>query len=316
MAISKTKPKKDLWELTVELVGPPKSGKTSLASCLPNPLFLFTEAGQGGKELNHWTPKGWSGEVYILQSMADVDAAIAELSIDTQGFQTLVIDTIDNLVAMVAKDIADHHREEGLNWGNLGYGRGTDLLQQRIRSYISRMAKLKMGLWLLSHQQEVKDDESRLIWRDSLDNKSKLNVQSATDAIWFIKREGKKRVLCTEGEISIEAGSRIRLPERIPMGENEQEAYQNLVKAFYGNGQPSIATNGRARESLLDRIRKGESYLAEKKIDNFDTELRIVNSRKKHCGVEDLEKAEVDGLEAYLQHLIDKTREIKNGSSA
>ncbi|PIP32065.1 hypothetical protein COX24_00215 [bacterium (Candidatus Gribaldobacteria) CG23_combo_of_CG06-09_8_20_14_all_37_87_8] len=100
------------------------------------------------------------------------------------------------------------------------------------------------------------------------------------------------------------------------MGENEQEAYQNLVKAFYGNGQPSIATNGRARESLLDRIRKGESYLAEKKIDNFDTELRIVNSRKKHCGVEDLEKAEVDSLEAYLQHLIDKTREIKNGSSA
>lgn len=313
MPIVKTKPKTELSQLNIEIVGPPKIGKTHMANALPNPVFICTEPGQGGLELPHWAPKDWSGKVYIIKGVDDLDQCIAELTQDMPPDRTIIIDTIDNLIATISRSIAVKYKVDGLNWGNLGYGKGRDLLNQKLREILTSLSVTPAGLWLLSHLQESEissGDSTQLNWKDSLDNKSKMIIQSFVDAIWFMKKEGKKRILQTSGDISLEAGSRLSLPERIPMGESGEEAYANLYKAFYEN-RPKPEEN--ARIALLERIRKGEKHLADNKIDRFDTEVRKIESRKTHLNkITLLEKAETADLEKYLEHLLSKITPKEN----
>ena len=96
------------------------------------------------------------------------------------------------------------------------------------------------------------------------------------------------------------------------MGKSPEQAYQNILSAFYGkNGQKS-----KAKQELITRILNGEAYLAEKKIDNFNTNKRVLNSRKKHLGFEDPELAGLPELQGYLQHLITKSKNGGNNGTA
>jgi SpoVK/Ycf46/Vps4 family AAA+-type ATPase len=48
---AKTPPKKKMEEQTILIYGPPKIGKSTLASQFDNPLFLATEAGLNALEV-------------------------------------------------------------------------------------------------------------------------------------------------------------------------------------------------------------------------------------------------------------------------
>ena len=307
MPFAKTKPKKELHEQTLEISGAPKLGKTELASHFPKPVFMLTEPGQGGRELVHWKPANWkSDEPYIIKSCTDFDNAYIELCDATNQFQTVIIDTVDNMANVIADDILKENAVESLNEGAIAYGRGHSIFEKRFRTYLHQFAKLPMGLVMISHQKEVSisrpGKEPLTAWRDTLNDRAKLIVQSMADMILMVRKEGKERFIYTEGDLSIEAGSRIALPERIPMGKSGTEAYQNLVTAFYGkNGNKKLA-----KDELVTRILKAEAYLAENKIDSFDTDKRANNSRLKHLLFEDIEKASIENMESYLQHLKNK----------
>jgi hypothetical protein len=316
MPVNKTKPKTELGQHTGEVSGPPKIGKTNLMSNFPNALFILTEPGQGGLELNHWTPANWNGDQYVIKTANDFDQIFIELSKDSQGFQTLIIDTVDNMANIVTDTILKEYGIENLNDGALSFGKGTNLFERRLREYLHAFASLPMGLWMVSHLKETTitraGKEPETAWRDTLNDRAKLIVHSMVDFIWMLRKEGKQRWIYTEGDLTMEAGSRSMngkaLPERIPMGKSGKEAYQNIVTAYYSGNGDKAAT----RKELITRVLHGESLLSEKAIDSFDVEKRVMQSRKKHVGFEDLEKGSLETLEGYLQHLRLKYKEGTN----
>jgi hypothetical protein len=316
MPTAKTKPKKELWEQTIEISGPPKIGKTDLASQFPNPLFVLTEPGQGNRELNHWVHKDWkSDEPYILQHESDFDWIVKELMEDTHEYQTLILDTGDNACVLVTENILTENGVQSLNEGSLSFGRGTKMFERRFRDIMFKLAKLPMGLVIITHLKETTisrpNKEPQTAWRDTLNDHAKLIVHSMVDMIFMLRKEGKQRWIYTEGDLSIEAGSRIALPERISMGKTSGEAYENLIKAFYsGNGNKK-----QTKDTLITAVLKGEAFLSDNKIDSFDTDKRVMNSRKKHLLFADIEKASLANLEAYLQHLRTKARNGGNNGT-
>ncbi|MCK5016256.1 MAG: AAA family ATPase [Candidatus Peribacteraceae bacterium] len=312
MPIAKTKPKKELWEQTIEFSGPPKIGKTELASQFPNPLFILTEAGQGGRELNHWVHKDHKGsEPYIVNYHTDFDWVYRELSKDTQGFQTLVLDTVDIAEKIIIDGIVKENDAMTLHKGKLSFGVGKELFERRMREIINNFARLPMGKLYVSHLKEssiTRDGgEPITTWKDTLNDSAKNIVHSAVDMILMLRKEGKQRWIYSEGDLVLEAGSRVQLPSRIPMGANGKEAYENLVKAFYsGNGNAQDT-----KDILITNCLKGEAYLSEKKIDGWEVDKRKNASRKKHLLFEDIQKASISNLEAYLQHLRIKAKDKK-----
>ncbi|MBE9572972.1 MAG: hypothetical protein IMF11_20295, partial [Proteobacteria bacterium] len=88
--------------------------------------------------------------------------------------------------------------------------------------------------------------------------------------------------------------------------------YEAFVEAFYAakNGTPAKKDGG--KKTLIDKILRGEAWLSEKKVDNFDTEKRVMNSRNKHMQTENLNDATVSVLEEYYQHLRFKSKGVKD----
>lgn len=313
MPIGKTKAKKELHEQTIEFSGPPKIGKTDLASQFPKPLFILTEPGQGGRELDHWVHPNYPNDnPYVMRYHTDFDWLHKELSKDTMGFQTLVVDTIDTAQNIIIDGIIQENDSITLHKGKLSFGVGKELFERRMREVIHKLASLPMGLVLISHLKETtirkENTEPITAWKDTLNDSAKNIIHSAVDMILMLRKEGKQRWIYTEGDLTLEAGSRIALPSRIPMGKTGAEAYENLIKAFYSGNSNKQQTVDKLVTSCL----KGEAFLSENKIDSFDTDKRLMASRKKHLNFEDIDKASIINLEAYLQHLRQKA---KNGGT-
>jgi len=317
MPIAKTKPKKELHEQTIEFSGPPKIGKTDLASKFPKPLFILTEPGQGGRELDHWTHPNYPNDnPYVMRYHTDFDWIYQELSKDTMGFQTLVVDTIDNAQNIIIDGIVQENDGITLHKGKLAYGTGKELFERRMREVLIKLARLPMGLILISHLKETtitKDNsEPQTAWKDTLNDSAKNIVHSAVDMILMLRKEGRQRWIYTEGDLTLEAGSRIALPSRIPMGKTGEEAYENLIKAFYSGNSNKQQT----QDALITACLKGEAYLSDNKIDKFNEDKRVLASRKKHLNFHDIDKASIINLEAYLQHLRIKAKNGGNNESA
>ena len=80
------------------------------------------------------------------------------------------------------------------------------------------------------------------------------------------------------------------------MGQNPQEAYANILTAFYGRNKTdgNTASEDKAKATLIDNITKGEAYL---------TSQKVVFSRGELLGVGDLALANIKSLNEYLNQL-------------
>lgn len=316
---------RDLWERSALWHGQPKIGKTTLAAQFPNPIFACTEDGLGDLEVfeksiqdtikctpsgkNQFTeefvgPSGWETFKTVIHDLYNRD----------HSFQTFIVDTVDNLWLRCVKWHTVHHKVEYENDGALGYGKGGNLICRDFADTLAWAKRLPMGLILISHSQdkEYTDSQgkkkSRIVC--TLPNKAMQVVNGMVDLIFYFTYEGDRRVIKTKSGPNYDAGSRIgTLAETIPM------SYDAIIEAH------TIATKGsvgNAKQSLVERIHKGESALANAKIDTFDVPKRRDQSRAKHAGNTELEECTLSGLEAYLQHLAVKFKKGQkdNGTDA
>ena len=317
MPIGKT-PVKERFEEYIQMwIGKVKVGKTKTAGQIKNGVFFFTESGASDMALDHWMPNGYDPQkdgAYIMTHPADFMRALSEIQ-ETKPEDrptTAIFDTIEGLTNVIVRSLLTEYGERTINAGKLAFGTGWKLVQGELFNIIEQLQKLNIGIIFISHLEEKTitrlNKEPETVWRSTLPDQAKTMIQGLVDFIWFFTQEGKDRWIYTQGDMTIEAGSRITLPTRIPMGKSPQQCYQNILTAFYGKGN----NKDRAKEQIITRILKGEAYLSDKKIDSFDTEKRVNNSRKKHLGFEDPELAGLPELQEYLQHLITKA---KNGGS-
>lgn len=315
MPIGKTPVKERFEEYIQHWIGKVKIGKTKTAGQIKGSLFFFTEKGNSDMAFDHWYPANHNLEkdgAYVMSHPADFLRAmleIQEMEIEKKP-TTIIFDTIEGLVQVIVNSLLNEYGEQTINDGKMAYGKGWKMVQKQLWDIIANLQKLNVGIIFTSHLEEKTitrlNKEPETVWRSTLPDQAKTIIQGLVDFIWFFTQEGKERWIYTQGDTSIEAGSRITLPNRIPMGKSPQQCYQNILTAFYGKGN----NKDRAKEQIITRILKGEAYLCDKKIDKFDTEKRVTNSRKKHLGFEDPELAGLPELQEYLQHLITKA---KNG---
>lgn len=106
------------------IYGATMNGKSYLASEFPNPLFLDTDGNASANPYPSIQLRNVRGEDgKISESVVDqFDQIITELQTTQHGFETIVLDVIDDIVVMIEQYICDREGVETI--GDIGYGKG------------------------------------------------------------------------------------------------------------------------------------------------------------------------------------------------
>jgi len=230
----KSVPKQELSDLTVFLYGPPKAGKSTMASGFPNAIFLATEAGLNSLSTFKVDIDSWET---LLE-------ACRELAEGKHGFRTVVLDTVDNAWFLCRRHVCEKYKVDFE--GDLSYGKGHSLVLNEFTRVVTKLSMLPFGLVLISHSavQEIQTRTGavhKIV--PSLPEKPRKVLLALSDMILFCdleivrSDEGKqtiRRVIRTQPSPNYEAGDRTgRLPEVIDLD------YRKFVEAF---GRPAPAT--------------------------------------------------------------------------
>lgn len=214
------------------IYGENKIGKTSLCAEFPDPVFLMFEPGGGGlriarRQCNSW--KEFTG--YI------------DLILASDRFETIVIDPI----SLCYKACVDHIcKIEGVDDpGEVTWGHGWKAIEDEFIRQISRISSSGRGIIFLGHLEQVEFEKrtggkyNKIVPR--MMKQARSFIESFVDVIAFYGYYGDDRLMTIEGSDELDAGNRLKYQFRtvsgekihsIPMGSNEEEAYENLMKAF------------------------------------------------------------------------------------
>jgi hypothetical protein len=147
--------------------------------------------------------------------------------------------------AVEKKLVVDHVSEE--KWG-----KGWDMLKNWFATAVDRLFALPGGCWIIAHSD----------WREV---ESRTKGVKVNKLLPLLNYHGEERILIVEGDERTGAGHRIkghfltpkgRKLREIPMGENEEEAYANLLNAF-NNKQTFITIKERNDSAEKAKAAKG-----------------------------------------------------------
>ncbi len=216
------------------IYGPPKMGKTTLASEFPAPVFLQVEEGEGTSELVSFGK---------LQSFGDVMDALAALYTEEHKFQTVVLDSITELEKLVFAETCSRGDEKGnakANIEDFGYGKGYVYAQRIWSEFIDGINALRrdrnMGIVLIAHSKVTRFDDPETVSYDryeiDLDKRAVGAIEREMDCIFLLKRpivvkteesgfnkkraradaSGDVRMIHAQGTAAYVAGNRYDMP--------------------------------------------------------------------------------------------------------
>lgn len=229
----------------IVLYGTRGIGKTSFASCAPNPIILDIERGSGDIDFPARLERGEH-----LNSFGDVMGAIGELLNDEHEHQTIVIDTLDWLEQLIWDAVCQAHNVESIE--GIGFGKGYLFAVNHWRDLLAGLDALRehrgMTVILLAHSAirkfESPDSDRYDRYEPKLDKHASAIIQDWCDEVLFanfktyVKTEdtgfGRKRATgvgvgervlkCTERPSHL-AKNRLGMPDEIPLDWNEYAAF-------------------------------------------------------------------------------------------
>ncbi len=227
----KTKPQLSPSNLSVLLYGPSKIGKSTWCSQAKNAIFLASEPGLNSLEVFQVPITNWE----------ELLKACADLAEGKHSFETVVIDTVDNLYRMCADYVCQKNKIE--HESDLPYGKAYALIMNEFQRVINKLAFLPYGLILISHSIEKEIEtrtgkHTRIV--PTLPDRARKMVVGLVDLILYCDLETNKddkgkqtyrRVIRTKPNLNYDAGDRTgRLPEVLPLD------FKEFIKAFNGSG--------------------------------------------------------------------------------
>ncbi len=216
------------------IYGPPKMGKTTLASEFPEPVFLQVEEGEGTTELTSFGK---------LSSYSDVIDALSALYSEGHDFGTVVVDSITELQNLIFAETCMRGDDKGnpkANVEDFGYGKGYVYAQRIWAEFLDGINALRrdrqMAVVLIAHSRVRRFDDPETISYDryeiDLHEKSVGMIEREMDAILLVKRpvvvkqddagfgkkrtraggDGDARVIYAQGNPAYVAGNRYDMP--------------------------------------------------------------------------------------------------------
>lgn len=248
----------------IMMIGVEGVGKSTAGASMPNPVFICGESGLVGPQFADtpsFTPENW-GE--ILQF-------VDELAQDSQGFKTLVIDTLDWVEPMLYAHVCKNANHKSIE--DFGYGKGYVVAQQEARNLLARLDRLNangMNILLLCHSQ-IKTVNNPT--GDNYDHfESKVNAKISgifrewCDCVLFAqfdmytKKDGMRakafggdgRIVQTTHSAAWDAKNRYGLPEVMPLdmgaimeaitaGQVDVEALKTEFSGYIKDMKPEVA---------------------------------------------------------------------------
>ena len=213
-----SRPKTNISDFNIIVYGMPKIGKTTLASKFPKAVFLATEDGQNAIECFRVGIDSWN-------TFLD---ACGELKEGEHGFETIILDTLDNLWVLCQRHVCDKRNIE--HESELAYGLGSELVRAEFFRALNKLAMLPYGLVMISHAV-VREISTRTGKIDrtmpSFKEKEQSKLLGMADFILYCDLltapgpDGKpetRRVIRTKTSESYVSGDRTgRLPDPMPL---------------------------------------------------------------------------------------------------
>lgn len=222
--------------------GPEKIGKSSLAADAPTPIFLDVEGGSPELDVARYSFHDGDGG-HVPQCYEDVLAAIDDILTAQHTYQTLVIDTIDALEALIHAHVCKANGKTSIE--AFGYGKGYKVALTEFRVLLSRLDAVRargMQVVLLGHSlvKTFKNPEGEDFDRYQLcmHDLAAAEVKGWCDVIGFMRFDGGatkligddskaarargwstgRRIIHLAREAAWDAGSRLSLPAEIELG--------------------------------------------------------------------------------------------------
>lgn len=139
LPLEKTKIENSIGKQIFLVYGRPKIGKSTFCNQFPSPLFLATEAGLNHLECFRMNINSWEK---FLEACGDIAKG-------NHKFQTIVIDTFDNLIDLCADWVCREKSIEHVS--ELPMGKGYGFVNTHIRQKINKLASLGYAVILVSH---------------------------------------------------------------------------------------------------------------------------------------------------------------------
>lgn len=215
MPIKASAPVADLSTKTILIYGPPKIGKTTLASQFPGSAFIATERGLDSLSVTRWEREDGT---YVVRDWEELLMATREVA-SSADVRTIVVDIIDHCYHFCDKYVCDKNGVEFRLDGSLGYGKGSSIIDSKFRAYIKSLTSLGKGVIFLSHAKAIEKENAPRIIVPSIPDRARPLVLGEVDMILFATTESvqengqpvARRVLKTRPHPGYEAGGRIDL---------------------------------------------------------------------------------------------------------
>lgn len=171
---------------SIMVVGKSKSGKSTLASQAPKPIFLMTE--NGGEGLTGFTP-------IPIASWSDFKSAVTQLCSQKarERFETVVIDTYTNLILLLDKYCGSKMSTDKntLDFSSeADYGKGTRVMKNELGIQLQKLANQGYLILNIVHAEDKVDfNTQRPYIGTSLSNQLYGVAEKFVDQIIFLKKE-------------------------------------------------------------------------------------------------------------------------------
>ena len=232
----KTKQKRELWQYSWLIYGPPKIGKSTFVSQFNDPLFIATE--DRLRHINAYkipetgSIKSWDE---FLQICNEINKRVEAGSFK---WKTVVIDTVDNLFSYCSDFVC---KREGISDpSDMEWGKGFRAVKNEFFRVISKLNGYDFVLVFISHSadKEIKTRNLNITkTMPSLEKVGRSVVMPMVDIIGHVEldiEDSSKKLIRLQGDETIEAGSAadVEFPTHLPL---DYKALENHFKGTQGD---------------------------------------------------------------------------------
>lgn len=212
---------KDPRDARILLSSPPKIGKTTLLSQWAPDTTLILDTHKGTALLD--------GEHYIapIKSLADFESAVDQITAGGHHFRTIGIDLVEDVWKMADRQAADTHGKVAA--ALVEYGMGVGEAEGLFRRAFDKLLATSYGLWFITHVHTVQDGND-IQYVPRLDKRVKTYVEGATDFVLIGEGTGRDRRLRTAPSKKFQAGSRVAIPDPMPL--DARALYVEIAKGL------------------------------------------------------------------------------------